>query len=97
MKKKKPIEIKISARVLSCPFCGRGENTMTLLQNGDDLWFVVCDANKGGCGASTGRRVEALMTLDLWNTRGGILQVEQEDLIKEFLAHPNMGPKKKRR
>jgi hypothetical protein len=79
----KCMKMKLTMRVANCPFCA--SQTAVLMPHGKDLWYIICDALNGGCGASTGRRKKALEVIDLWNTRNGLRLFEQEDHVKKFL------------
>ena len=61
-----------------CPFCN---NSLSLLlataaeidlddeDGADEQWAVVCNFNKGGCGATSGYRDTPESAVDAWNRR----------------------------
>jgi Lar family restriction alleviation protein len=55
-----------------CPFCG-GDEIETYESYGSldewDQWAVVCCANKGGCGTSSGRYDNLIDAIEAWNRR----------------------------
>lgn len=57
-----------------CPFCGKNAVVLTR-QKGENGWrdwyYVLCDYDFGGCGASGGWRHYAQEAVDVWNTRTG--------------------------
>jgi len=63
-----------------CPFCGNTEPELTQFadadwvshEDSDELgFFVICSVHRGGCGASSGWKLEATEVTDLWNKRTG--------------------------
>lgn len=63
-----------------CPFCGKSVAHISTYQeiegcenfevcNDCDYVAVICDFNKGGCGASSGFRRTEKEAIDLWNRR----------------------------
>ena len=55
---------------LHCPFCGRSPERLRRVRGEEEHeWhWVVCDATRGGCGASQSGPTAA-DALDKWNTR----------------------------
>lgn len=63
-----------------CPFCGHTEPELTPHEEADwvshedtdeEGFFVICSVNKGGCGATSGWKLEEADVIDLWNQRQG--------------------------
>lgn len=62
------------SNVQDCELCAKfeDENCPACYENsGNDgcIHFVVCDVNKGGCGASTGWYIDKGFALEAWNRR----------------------------
>ena len=58
----------------SCPFCGADMQIIDKRQQWlDDLdvtqYFIVCDATRGGCGASSGAHLSEEKAIYAWNQR----------------------------
>ena len=70
--KEKQIPIKNdSAITLSpCPFCGQNvEMLMKETHNNKKYYSVVCNAEEGGCGCSTGKFETPFDAILMWNVR----------------------------
>ncbi len=57
-----------------CPFCGKKVAVLTEAREPGyctkyGLHIVVCDASKGGCGASTGYHIRMEHAVEAWNRR----------------------------
>lgn len=65
----------IDCNLKPCPFCGETEPVHLMTRRGKDgwrdYWYVLCDYNDGGCGASGQWSHYAPVAIDAWNTRGG--------------------------
>lgn len=64
--------IKAEFRPRSCPFCGRPNPTLRIV-NGKDGWrdryCVLCNYDDGGCGGEGGWRHSPGEALAAWNER----------------------------
>ena len=67
-------------QLLRCPFCGKDVTTMIsqtdLFGFGEDLadrFTVVCDMDKGGCGASCGFTWSKTRAANKWNSRAKVV------------------------
>lgn len=53
-----------------CPFCGQSVQVLiTEEKDGRNYYSIVCDAQEGGCGASTGKYADPLDAVLMWNVR----------------------------
>lgn len=60
-----------------CPFCGSNEIVVCtscdlfrqIEENGEFGYYAVCDAQRGGCGSSTGWHTTKKEAIDAWNRR----------------------------
>ena len=57
-----------------CPFCGKNKITIVTTEDlgctaGDFGYFACCDAQFGGCGASSGWQPSEEDATDAWNRR----------------------------
>ena len=61
--------------IKKCPHCGKQKGEAEPYQTGPDTipgqWIVVCNYNKGGCGASGGVRNSKEEAIAAYNMRGG--------------------------
>ena len=72
------LEVKPDKRLCACPFCG-SKVAPYVTRYWDDgrccyrefEWQVICNFNKGGCGASSGVRGSEEAAINLWNRRDG--------------------------
>lgn len=70
------LEVKPDERLRCCPFCG-SKVAPYVTRYWDEAirdyrefqWHVVCNFNKGGCGASSGVRGAEHLAIGLWNRR----------------------------
>lgn len=64
-----------------CPFCGNKDVTM-MKRNGKDgfrdRFYVLCDYNDGGCGASGGWYHSESEAAEMWNKRACIERIDKE-------------------
>ena len=63
-----------------CPFCGNTDLELTPYADADwvshedcddEGFFVICNVNSNGCGATSGWKLEETDVIDLWNQRSG--------------------------
>lgn len=64
----------VFSTVQDCEMCANFEDERCpecYENNGNDgcIHFVVCDVNRGGCGASTGWYIDKESALEAWNRR----------------------------
>lgn len=56
-----------------CPFCGESEPVRMMVRAGKDGWrnryFILCEYDNGGCGASSGWYHSKEEALESWNRR----------------------------
>lgn len=76
-------EFLMAKRIRVCPFCGHwavlGNNESDEDYNAYFPYFqVVCDFNKGGCGASGGFRKTIDEAIDAWNERVDDVVLDEE-------------------
>lgn len=73
-----------------CSFCGKTKSLK--LREEDDEYQVICSANQGGCGSSSGWRKSKEETILLWNTRSAEddLRAELEIMREELYAYQSM-------
>lgn len=50
-----------------CPFCGKKDSVQWDDHNG--IYYILCNAMKGGCGSTSGGYENKCETIELWNTR----------------------------
>lgn len=59
--------------IKECPFCGSTEAPRLYTRHGKDGWrdqyYVLCDWNDGGCGASSGWYHYKSEAIAMWNMR----------------------------
>ena len=78
------------AKMKPCPFCGR-ENPILIRKRNSDGWrdwfYVLCDYDLGGCGASGQWNHSIFDAVNAWNRRVGIDSADESsliDLLSEF-------------
>jgi len=61
------------AELKPCPFCGEYDAVRMMIRKGKDGWrdyyYVLCDYNEGGCGASGQWNHYEREAADAWNRR----------------------------
>lgn len=71
-----------------CPFCGNKQPVM-MTRRGQDGWrdyfYVLCDYNDGGCGASGQWNHYADLAAEAWNTREK--QFSPDDVMMKMVVH----------
>ena len=76
-----------------CPFCGN-EKPVLMTRRGQDGWrdyfYVLCDYNDGGCGASGQWNHYTDLAVEAWNRRKGFTV---EEVCKAMILHGQRDPK----
>ncbi len=57
--------------LMKCPFCGevKSAEVFGLSETGGRMWKVICDVQKGGCGASGSWEDTKEKAVEAWNRR----------------------------
>lgn len=64
---------KKGKKIRPCPFCGFDECEIRVVDRQKEGWrlrhFVLCNYDRGGCGAAGGERHSVTEAVDCWNER----------------------------
>ncbi len=58
---------KASQELKPCPLCGKSESLE--FDHYDEIWYILCNAKKGGCGTTSGGYENKSEVVDLWENR----------------------------
>lgn len=71
-----------------CPFCGEAEVPTIIIRKGKDGWrdrfCVLCDYDRGGCGAESGWYHYEVEAVEAWNKRVKIIDKKMSKKIEAF-------------